>query len=87
MESSPKTRAALASGPDLVFLSRDGGTRTRDLSVPKSPGADPDGLLWTETAGQGVARTAADRPKRLRTRDGRAMEIGLLRRLVVASSS
>jgi len=84
---APTPRAALASGPSPVFLSRDGGTRTRDLSIPNAAGPDWCGLLWTETAGQGGSRTAADRPKRLRTRDGRAMEIGLLRRLVVASSS
>ena len=36
MESNPTTRAALAYGPDLVFLSRDGRIRTDDLSVPNA---------------------------------------------------
>ncbi len=36
MESSPKTRTALASGPDLVFLSRDGRIRTGGLGGPKA---------------------------------------------------
>jgi hypothetical protein len=68
-----RIRAVLANGPDLGFLSRDGGIRTHDLSVPKSPGMDWGGLVWTETPGQRIAATRADRCRRLHTRDGRAM--------------
>ena len=31
-----RIRAVLANGPDLGFLSRDGGIRTHDLSVPNA---------------------------------------------------
>ncbi len=36
MESNQTPWAALTDGPDLVFLSRDGGIRTHDLSVPNA---------------------------------------------------
>ena len=52
---------------DLPLRSREGGIRTRDLSVPKAIQADADGLSWTVMAGQSVAaylhglqRSAAD---------------------------
>jgi hypothetical protein len=35
---------------------------------------DWGGPAWTETPGQSIAATDADRSGRLRTRDGRAME-------------
>jgi hypothetical protein len=55
------------------FCSRDGGIRTDDLSVPKSPGVDRSGPVRTETAGQSNSWTVVDYRKRRRTRDGRAM--------------
>ncbi len=47
MKPLPRIRAVPSNDPDLGFLSRDGGTRTRDLSVPKGAGPIFAVLIWT----------------------------------------
>ena len=59
--------------PDQDLCGRDGGTRTRDLSVPNAPGVDLGVPLRTETPGESVAATHANLCGHRGTRDGRAM--------------
>src|SRR5665811_1414453 len=66
----PPNKQAVPESGLTWFLSRDGGIRTHDLSVPKSPDVDRSGLVRTKTAGQSVAATYAGWCECLRTRNG-----------------
>ena len=68
-------RAPLASGPDLVFLSRDGRIRTHDLSVPNADHPIQHVFVWTNTQVLIGGETRGDGHGWLRTRDKRGMEV------------
>ena len=74
MEPATRIRATLANGPDLGFLSRDGGIRTHDLSVPKDVGPFFGVLIWTNYQVRAYERTGLDPSDCGRTRDKRGME-------------
>jgi hypothetical protein len=73
MESDPQTRGRPEGRHDLGFLSRDGGTRTRDLSVPNAAWSHCRGLGRTKSQAAPVGRTPIDVCDQRWTRDKRGM--------------
>ena len=60
--------------PDQDLRGRDGGTRTRDLSVPNAAGSNSYGPWWTKTQAAPAFRTPMDSCDLQWTRDKRGIK-------------